>query len=293
MSSGFVLGALLSTLLAAALGSGLPEGAAGWKAAGPPDRYDAASIFDYIDGHGEVFLAYGMTSCTARRLSGPPGEGEILVDLFELGSPEDAYGLFTHAREGEPAGVGEESSFGAGTLAFWKGKSFVSITVERPTERSRAAALALGRAEAEGIAPLAGRPALVARLPKAGLDERSVVYLRHPVILAAHLDVGEGNPLGIGPDVPAALGRYRRASGTGWALVVRHRSDAEAGKALRAFAAAFLEKGEPARRGAEWWAAARIPASGGTAGVALAKASTKELAAALVEETGRREGGAR
>ena len=49
MSSGFVLGALLSTLLAAALGSGLPEGAAGWKAAGPPDRYDAASIFDYIE----------------------------------------------------------------------------------------------------------------------------------------------------------------------------------------------------------------------------------------------------
>jgi hypothetical protein len=279
-------------MLLAALGGAVPGELTGWKADGAPARYDAATIFDYIDGHGEIYLAYGMRSCVARRFKGPPGEGEILVDLFEMGSADDAYGIFTHAREGEPAGVGEESSFGAGTLAFWKGSMFVSITAERSTERSRGAALAFGRAEAARIATQGPRPALVGYLPRNGLDDRSIVYLRHPIILAAHLDVGSGNPLGVGPAAPAALGRYRRAGSTGWTLVVQHRSDPEAEAALEAFSAAILEKGGATRRGEVWWAAGRTPRSEEHR-VVVTRASTKELAQALLEEGLRSHGGER
>lgn len=287
-----MVGSVGAALLAAVLAANRPGEVAGWTADGPAARYDAATIFDYIDGHGEIYLAYGMRSCVARRFKGPPGEGEILVDLFEMGSADDAYGIFTHAREGDPAGVGEESSFGAGTLAFWKGSMFVSITAERSTERSRGAVLALGRAEAARIAPKGARPALVGYLPRAGLDERSIVFLRHPIILAAHLDVGSDNPLGVGPAALAALGRYRRAGSTGWTLIVQHRSDPDAEAALEAFSAAILEKGGVTRRGESWWAAGRTPRSEEHR-VVVTRASSKELAVALLEEGLRSHGGER
>jgi hypothetical protein len=70
----------------------------------------------------------------------------------------------------------------------------------------------------------------------------------------------------------------------GWVLIVRHRSEADAEAAHRAFAAAFLDGSGPTRRGKTWWAAARMPLSGGGAGVVVTSASTKALAESLLGE---------
>jgi hypothetical protein len=51
----------------------LPDEALGWRAADRGELYDRESIFSYIDGHAEVYLAYGMESCLARRYSAPSG----------------------------------------------------------------------------------------------------------------------------------------------------------------------------------------------------------------------------
>jgi len=116
----------------------LPDEASGWKAVAPDDHYDPRTIFQYIDGHGEVYLAYGMAACHARRYVGPEGEGAAVVDMFEMASPADAFGVFTHSREGNSVAVGQGASFGFGTLSFWKGRHFVSVSAEQETERARA-----------------------------------------------------------------------------------------------------------------------------------------------------------
>jgi hypothetical protein len=236
----------------------LPDEAAGWKAAAPADRYDARTIFQYIDGHGEVYLAYGMTACHARRYAGPEGEGDVVVDVFLMASPADAFGVFTHSRDGEAVDVGQGAAFGYGTLAFWKGRLFVSVYAERETERSRAAVLALGRAVAASIGETGEPPALVARLPRAGLEEASLVYLRHPRILEAHVPVGPDNPLGVSPQAPAVTGRYRAGGGTADLVVVEYEDAAAAEAAGTGFARAFLDGGRPAHRDDGWCAAAAL-----------------------------------
>jgi hypothetical protein len=236
----------------------LPDGAAGWKAVGPPDRYDPQTIFQYIDGHGEVYLAYGMAACDARRYAGPAGEGDVVVDVFEMASPADAFGVFTHSREGEPVDVGQGASFGFGTLSFWKGRHFVSVSAEQESERAGAAVLALGRSVAAAIADTGPPPALVSRLPKAGLDEASLVYLRHPRLLEAHVPVGPDNPLGVGPWAPAVTGRYSVGGGTADLVVVEYADAAAAEAAAASFARGFLDGEQPARRSDGWCAASRL-----------------------------------
>ncbi len=259
----------------------LPDGAAGWRATGPADRYDRRTIFDYIDGHGEVYLAYGMNACDSRRYAGPEGEGDVVVDAFEMETAAGAYGTFTHSREGEPADVGQGGSFGYGTLLFWKGRYFVSVYAERESAAAREAVIALGRAVAAEVAETGEPPALAARLPRAGLDEPTLVYLTHPRILEAHVPVGPDNPLGVGPQAPAVTGRYRTGGGTADLVLVEYADEAAAGTAAAGFAGRFLDDGRPAR-GDDGWRAMAAP--GPRTRAFVLRAPSREAALELLAE---------
>ena len=259
----------------------LPDGAAGWKATAPADRYDRRTIFEYIDGHGEVYLAYGMTACDTRRYAGPRGEGDVVVDAFEMEAPAGAYGAFTHSREGEPADVGQGGSFGYGSLLFWKGRYFVSVYAERESAPAREAVMALGRAVAASIGETGEPPALAARLPRTGLDEATLVYLTHPRILEAHVPVGPDNPLGVGPQAPAVTGRYRTEGGTADLVLVEYADEPAAAAAAAGFAARSLDDGGPAR-GDDGWRA--MAAAGPGRRAYVLRAPTREAALALLAE---------
>jgi hypothetical protein len=259
----------------------LPDEAGGWNAQGPADRYDRRTIFDYIDGHGEVYLAYGMEACDTRRYSGPHGEGDVVVDAFAMESSAGAYGVFTHSREGEPADVGQGASYGYGTLLFWKGRHFVSVYAERESGKAREAVLALGRAVAAEVAETGEPPALAARLPRKGLEETSLVYLTHPRILEAHVPVGPDNPLGVGPEAPAVTGRYRSGGGTADLVLVEYADEAAAKAAAAGFAARFLDGGRPGHGDDGWRAAAVLTPR---TGAFVLRARTREAALDLLAE---------
>jgi hypothetical protein len=283
-----ILGALLTAW--GILGpQSLPAEAGGWRSVGSPAHYDAETIFQYIDGHGEVYRAYGMIGCLAQRYAGPAGEGEIVADVFEMPSSADAFGVFSHTREGEPADVGQGASFGYGTLAFWKGRVFVSISAEQGGARARAAVLELGRALASVLEGGGELPPLIRRLPADGLEAGSSVYLRHPQILNAHLALGASDVLGVGPASPAVLGRYRRATGTATLVVVAYETAASAAAAFGSFAVHHLEKGAATRRQDGWYASASVPGPAPTRAFVV-RAGTRELAEALLAEAARKEG---
>jgi hypothetical protein len=211
----------------------LPSEVAGWRAADDGEVYDAESIFSYIDGHAEVYLAYGMTRCLARRYAGPEGEPDIVLDLYELASPADAFGVFTHDRDGDDVDVGQGGLFRHGWLSFWKGRWFGSVYAEGESQASAEAVLAIGRAAADAIAEVGELPLLVADLPAAGLDHRSVRFLHTQEILNGVVYLGYDNPLLFGPDVDAVVGRYELPEGRGWLLLADYPDEAMAGRAER------------------------------------------------------------
>jgi hypothetical protein len=212
-------------------GPRLPEEAAGWKAIDDGQVYDTESIYSYIDGHAEVYMAYGMVRCLSRRYSGPEGEPDIVLDLFEQASPADAYGVFTHDRDGDEVEVGQGGLFRHGWLSFWKDRWFGSVYAEGESEASAAAVLTLGRAVAESIEEVGQIPAMVAELPGEGLESRSVRFLHTQEILNGVVYLGYDNVLRFGPEVDAVVGRYTRPAGNGWLLLVEYPDEAAAEKA--------------------------------------------------------------
>ena len=107
------------------LGDLLPREINGWKAEAKDEVYDSQTIFDYIDGAGEIYRAYNFKLLLARRFA-KEGQPDIIADLFEMTSSKDAFGVFTHDLEGYDAGIGQGSTYKGGLLSFWKSHIFVS-----------------------------------------------------------------------------------------------------------------------------------------------------------------------
>jgi len=206
----------------------IPMEVAGWHGTDGFEVYDTETIYGYIDGHAEVYMAYGMVRCVSQRYSGPEGEPDIVLDLFEQASPADAFGVFTHDRDGEEVDIGQGGLFRHGWLSFWKGHWFGSVYAEGESEASKEAVLALGRAAADAIGEVGEVPSLVAELPADGLDPRSVRFLHTQEILNGVVYLGYENALQFGPEVDAVVGRYQRPDGGGWLLLVDYPDDASA-----------------------------------------------------------------
>lgn len=241
----------------------LADELAGWTADGAVSNYDTESIFAYIDGHAEVFLAYGMQRCVSRRYVGPTDGGELVVDLFEMPTAADAFGVYSHDRNGEDVEVGQGAVFRLGWLSFWKGSWYGSIYAADAI--SPEAVIALGAAVADGLTVTGEPPELPQRLPLSGLEPRSVCFLRSPQILNAHIWVGTDNPFDLAPETEAVVGKYDIDGGQAHVVIVRY-PDGEA--AARA---------EDQLKGA---------VSGGASGPVMTIGRRGELIAAVVGEVG-------
>jgi hypothetical protein len=224
----------------------LPLEAAGWKWDGKDLNYNRRTIFDYIDGAGELYLAYNFQAVRVRRFE-KSGQPSIIAELFDMGSSEDAYGVFSFERQDEDAGIGQGSEFGGGLLRFWKGKFFVSVYAEGESPEVQSGILNVGREVSSSIKTTGPAPQLINALPvgKAGLVEKAVRYLHSHVLLNQRFFVANQNILRLTPKTDAVLAPYLRDGIKIHLLVIRYPTTQEAEEALQSFKKAYMpEAGE-------------------------------------------------
>ncbi|HME46066.1 MAG TPA: DUF6599 family protein [Syntrophorhabdales bacterium] len=219
----------------------LPSEVDGWRWDGKEERYDSKTIFKYIDGAGEVYLAYGFKSLVTRRFE-RSGRPLLTADVYEMGSSADAYGVFSFERQDEEAGMGQGSEFGGGLLRFWKGNYFVSVNAEGEGEDVDKAILSLGRAVAALITKTGPRPGLISHLPGKGFNlvEKNVYFFRSHVLLNQRFFIAHQNILQLGPDVEAVLAEYRLGKEKEHLVLIRYPSEKRALDSLSSFRKAYL-----------------------------------------------------
>lgn len=219
----------------------LPSEVDGWKWDGKDEEYNSQTIFKYIDGAAEVYLAYGFKGVAVRRFE-RPGKPLLVAETYEMGSSADAYGVFAFERQEEEAGVGQGSEFGGGLLRFWKGNYFVSVYGEGEGAEVESVVLALGKRIAESIKTTGSKPALLRFLPDRtfGLDEANVYFFRSHVLLNQRFFVAHQNILKLGRDVEAALGHYDRGGQRMHLVLVHYPEERRAQEALQSFLKAYI-----------------------------------------------------
>jgi hypothetical protein len=201
--------------------------------------FDAESIFDYIDGAGEVYRSYNMKLLVSRRFH-KDGKPDIVVDLFDMGSPEDAFGVFTHDLDGEDAEIGQGSNYKAGLLSFWKDRYFLSVYAEEETAETKGLVFELGR-RIEGAIPGLGKtPGLLRFLPLDGLDVGSVHFFHNHSVLNYHFFVADTNILLLDQTTDVALADYGSKGESSKVLLAAYEDGGSATKAGASFARAYM-----------------------------------------------------
>lgn len=226
----------------------VPDEINGWRPAGEDSYYNSENLYDYIDGGAEVYLAFNVQTVFARRYE-KAGEPEIVVDIFEMGSSEDAYGVYFHdLREGSFAGEGQDSEWIEGSLFFWKGRYFVSIFAYDETEEAWATVRELGRNIAEAIQDTGSRPELISLLPEKRLPTGQIRYFHDYQVLNKYYFLAEENLLKLNRDTEGILANYSEDLSTAGKeessefalLLIRYPSEAETEGAYESFRAGYM-----------------------------------------------------
>jgi len=219
----------------------LPAEVAGWTWDEKEMKYDSKTLFEYINGAAELYLAYGFQGLTVRKFE-KSSQSPITVELYEMASSEDAYGLFSFERQDEAVGIGPGSEFGGGLLRFWKGKYFVSIYADGGEAEAESAILTMGRATADLILETGPEPELVGLIPDKdfGLADRSVRYLKSHILLNQRFFIAHENILNLSRRTEALLAQYSQEEQKTHLLLIRYPGAKEAKDAYQSFMDAYL-----------------------------------------------------
>lgn len=211
----------------------------GWNPANEVQEFDANNLYDLVDGQADAFFAYGFESVYVRTYEN--GEGEQLrVELWQLDSPSNAYGLYTTLRGGEPVAIGIDGDTDPGhRVDFWQDRALVRVFTVAPQDPAALERFAETISEA---LPAGGqRPPLIEQLPEEGLVAGSEIFFHQEVSMQDYLWLGGENLLSLGSETDAVLARYELEDASAWLLLVEYVEDADAAAALAAFLDASFE----------------------------------------------------
>jgi hypothetical protein len=218
----------------------IPKKILDWEATGQDAVYDRKTIYDYMDGGAEVYLAFDFRNVFVRKYKGQARD-EIALDIYDMGSPVEAFGIFSCDRQDPEAGIGQESEYGYGLLRFRQGRFFVSITASGDEQRAEKAILELGKAVAPLLGPPGPIPDLLKCLPEHGLKKDRISYFHAAVNLNNRFFVASENILGLGRETDCVFAEYAASPAeTGDLLVVLYPDEDRAQAAYESFLKAYL-----------------------------------------------------
>ena len=147
----------------------------GWALKDAPETFTKDTLFEHIDGQADLFLEYGFEkSVLAIYRNVNSSEDLIDVDIYDMGNPLHAFGVFSRFRHEEgTAGIGLDSSLGDRYALFYKGKYFVVL---QATDSNAATLKLLAQQIETRISDNSAPPKEIAYFPKNGLKPGSIEY---------------------------------------------------------------------------------------------------------------------
>ncbi len=217
----------------------LPEPINGWRITEKDQMYNPKNLFDYIDGGAELYLSYGFQQVVTRTFT-KTDEPDIIVDIFDMGSSESAFGVFSHSREVIDTTFGQGSQYTAGLLLFWKDRYYVSLMASYETEQARQTIFQMAHQIDAAIPQKGQMPKILSYLPQKNLVRESIRFFRHHVWLNSHYFISDENILHINQNTAAVLAKYHCADQKCILLLIQYPTLNDAERAYRDFIRMYL-----------------------------------------------------
>ncbi len=260
----------------------LPARAGLWARPAQARTITADSIFAYMDGAGELYIGYRFDRLEVYEYTAAD-EYDILVEIYYMAAPEDAFGLLSLDWGGEVVDLGDtlileagryrapaRALYGSGLLRLWCGAVYARIMAYNETQSSRSAVLYLAAVIARQLQPAAA-PALLNKIPEYPLDgcripREYLSFLRSYLVLNSLYYLSEENILNLNLDCAAVMAKCQLdgQSPQPWILLLQYPDALQADAARQRFSDVFLpemQDGEHVYPTEEGWCGYRIEES--------------------------------
>jgi hypothetical protein len=222
----------------------------GWERSGEVKVYVPDNLFDYMDGQAELFFVHNFEKLATQEYQRGQ-EGPIIVEVYQVASPADAYGLFSFYTTGEPVDLGSGGAVELGRLiSFWQGRFYARVFAYGEAEQE--SLLALARQVAAGVTEEGALPELVTRLPQENLVPGSARFFHQKLSLDNLIWLGDENILNLSEQTNAVLAVYTYGDVKAQLLVVEYPDAAVAEAAHAALEGSGLENLSAAGQSAQY-----------------------------------------
>lgn len=220
----------------------LPEQLDGWTTYKTVPMKNHTDMFNYMDGAAELYISYGFgeaLSCTYY-LEGQP---EVLVEVFDLLTPRNAFGVFTQTRENQISQFGQGTYRIPGALFFWKERYYIAVSAWESNLVADAFVDTLAGHIDKMIAGTGNIPAIVDLLPAEDMIPHGFKYFHHYVWQNAFFFLSDQNLFLIDADTDAVMARYAEGDDRNYLLLISYGSNEKAGDAFAQFSREFFPGG--------------------------------------------------
>jgi hypothetical protein len=207
----------------------------GWTMTESPKKYSSDNLYEYIDGEAEMYLAYGFKQLVTAVYASSGGQDSpsITVDIYDMGSLIDAFGVYSSYRypdyRFEP--IGAESMISDYDIKFYQGRYFIHVTLSDNTESISQTGRKAAQWIAQHIQEQPKAPKELALLPADNQVDKTIKYTAKEMLSQSFL--------------PGGLeAKYRITGGEATGFVVIFKSLEDAGKGLESLQAFYEKSGE-------------------------------------------------
>jgi len=213
-----------------------------WSVVEDDRFFDRGTLAD--DG-SELYLSFDLQEAFIRRYTMVDDpDVEIVLDVYDMGTSHEAFGIFSCEREDEDVGVGQGSEYGGGVLRFWKNRYFVSMVSLGDEEYAKPAMMDIALGVAEAISGEGPRPSLASKLPGEGLLASDLRYFHTMQCLNNSFFVATENILALDKDTNCVFVPYEREEESGFLLLAEYVDADRAKNAFKGFLTAYLPEAE-------------------------------------------------
>jgi hypothetical protein len=155
----------------------------GWTLDGAPLTYGPDDLWEYIDGSAESFLSYDFQQVLVQDYVSQTGKG-IKVEIYELGSPLMAFGIYSQFRSPGLASyeIGNEGFGDEYSVNFWKDRYYVRVAIFEKNPDLHAAAEKFAAAIGGKIVTAGALPPESCAFPEEGICAKETTFLPDNVL---------------------------------------------------------------------------------------------------------------
>ncbi len=240
----------------------IPKTVYGWTKSDSTRLVDPKNIFEYMNGGGELYLAYRFDHLSVYHYEAKD-QDKILVEVYQMKTTDDAYGLLSLDWGGEPviftSSTGKEVNpaivqapralYGIGLLRMWSGTLYTRIMAFRETPEARKAVISLGKTIAADRSK-STPPEIISVFPKTvakkwKLRNDRISFFRSHLVFNSIYFLSFKNILDLDHSTEAVTASYESApkpAGRIQTLIIKYSSIVKAQQAVNHFHDAYLSE---------------------------------------------------